>query len=338
MDSTTPGRPHRAHKPTEAELRFALLNDWQRDFPLHVRPFDHIGAQYGVSGETVIRTLNLLHGEGAITRVGGAFNIGAGGAGLLCAMAVPADDLAHVAARVSRAPEVNHNYERLHRLNLWFVVTAGSAARANRVADEIAADTGLDVLRMPMRQAFRIDLGFDLRDRSAPTTTLVPATHVVPMALRPLAAQLEQGLPLVARPYEALGQRCDKREGDVLRVLETWVHDGTLRRLGVIVRHHELGWTHNAMTVFEVPADQVEARGRRLAAFRGVTLCYEREPAPGWPYNLYAMVHGQSRAEVEATITTATIEAGLAGTPREILFSNRRFKQTGSRYFAEALA
>ncbi len=335
MDTFLPGRPHRL---SEADLRFALLNDWQRDFPLQVRPFDHIGARYAVDGERVIRALNLLHGEGAITRVGGVFNIGAGGAGLLCAMEVPPHDLAHVAARVSRAPEVNHNYERLHRLNLWFVVTAGSPLRANAVADDIAADTGLEVLRLPMRRAFHIDLGFDLRDRTSPTAALVPATQAVPAALRPLAANLEQGLPLVARPYDALGQRCDRRESDVLRVLETWLHDGTLRRLGVIVRHHELGWTHNAMTVFQVDAERTEECGRRLAAVRGVTLCYERAPAPGWPYNLYAMFHGQSRAEVESTIAAATHDAGLAGAPRDILFSNRRFKQTGSRYFAEALA
>lgn len=334
MDADTPRHVRRMN---DADLRFALLNDWQRDFPLQVHPFDHIGARYGVGGEQVIRTLNLLHGEGAVSRVGGVFNIGAGGAGLLCAMEVPPADLAHVAARVSRAPEVNHNYERQHRLNLWFVVTAGSPARASALADEIAADTGLAVLRMPMRRAFHIDLGFDLRDRSAPTATFAPASHAVPAALRPLAAQLEQGLPLVARPYEALGQRCDKRESDVLRVLEGWLGDGTLRRLGVIVRHHELGWTHNAMTVFQVPAERTEECGARLAPFRAVTLCYEREPAPGWPYNLYAMFHGQSRAEVEATLAEATGAAGLDDVPRDVLFSQRRFKQTGSRYFAEAL-
>jgi siroheme decarboxylase len=335
MDSITPRHLPRSG---ESDLRFALLNDWQRNFPLHVRPFDHIGARYGVTGETVIRTLNLLHGEGAISRVGGVFNVGAGGAGLLCTLAAPPADLAQVAARVSRAPEVNHNYERLHRLNLWFVVTAGNPAQADAVADAIAADTGLDVLRLPMRRAFHIDLGFDLRDRSARAATKACAEHPVAPALRPLAAQLELGLTLVARPYEALGRRCDRRESDVLGALETWCRDGTLRRLGVIVRHQELGWTHNAMTVFDVAPGDVEACGRRLAAFRGVTLCYERNPAPGWAYTLYAMVHGRSRAEVEATIAAAADAAGLARAPRETLFSNRRFKQTGSRYFAQALA
>jgi DNA-binding Lrp family transcriptional regulator len=322
----------------EDALRFALLNDWQRDFPLRSLPFDHIGRRYGVTGAQVIRMLLLLHGEGAISRVGGVFNVGAGGAGLLCAMAVPPAHLLHVAARVSRAPEVNHNYEREHRLNLWFVVTAGSAGRAAAVADEIAADTGLEVLRLPMRRAFRIDLGFDMRNPLAATAADPPTGRAVAPPFRPLAARLEQGLPLTARPYAALARDCDMRESEALRVLESWCRDGTLRRLGVIVRHHELGWTHNAMTVFTVaPADTAQ-RGAALAAQPGVTLCYERDSAPGWPHNLYCMVHGRSREEVERAIEDVARRAGLEHAPREILFSSRRFKQHGSRYFAEALA
>lgn len=321
-----------------ADLRFALLNEWQRNFPLCSQPFDHIGTRHGVSGAEVIRTLLLLQDEGAISRIGGTFGIGAGGAGLLCAMAVPPADLAHVAARISRSPEVNHNYEREHRLNLWFVITAANAQRTTAVADAIAADTGLEVVRLPMRRAFHIDLGFDLRNRSRPAAGLTVARRPVPEQFRALAARLELGLPLTPRPYEALGDRCDTREAEVLRVLATWCHDGTLRRFGVIVRHHELGWTQNAMAVFDVAEDRVERCGTALAAHPGITLCYQRDRAPGWPYRLYCMVHGRSRAEVAQTLGTAARHAGLDAAPFEILFSVRRFKQTGSRYFAEALA
>jgi DNA-binding Lrp family transcriptional regulator len=318
-------------------LSFALLNDWQRNFPLQSMPFDHIGARYGVSGDEVLRALVLLHAEGAVSRVGAVFNIGAGGAGLLCAMTVPPDDLVHVAARVSRETEVNHNYERQHRLNLWFVVTSGSAQRASEVADRIATDTGLDVLRLPMRRAFHIDLGFDLRDPCTSTRVPMAAPHEIAPQYRRLAAQLERGLPLMRWPFEALGRTCDMRECEVLRVLDTWCHDGTLRRLGVIVRHHELGWTQNAMTVFAVPDDDIERAGNALCRHAGITLCYQRAPGPGWPYNLYCMVHGRSRSDVEAIVATAARRAGLTAVPHEILFSGRRFKQTGSRYFAEAL-
>jgi siroheme decarboxylase len=87
--------------------------------------------------------------------------------------------------------------------------------------------------------------------------------------------------------------------------------------------------------VFELPDAEVDAAGTRLAAQPGVTLCYRRASGPGWPYTLYCMVHGRERSAVLGLIDAATQAAGLAAVRREVLFSKRRFKQTGSRYFAE---
>ena len=92
------------------------------------------------------------------------------------------------------------------------------------------------------------------------------------------------------------------------------------------------------MTVFDLPEDEVDAFGARLALQPGVTLCYRRARAPGWPYTLYCMVHGRERGAVLQLIDAATQAAGLAGRPRETLFSSRRFKQTGARYFGPAAA
>lgn len=318
------------------DLRAALLNDWQRDFPLLPRPFHLIARRYGLGPEPVLQSFAQLLAEGAVSRIGGVFGVGAGGAGLLCAMAVAPAALAHVAERVSREPQVNHNYEREHRLNLWFVVTATDPAGAAAVVQRIAAETGRQVLCLPMRRAFRIDLGFDLCGRANPQSQHAAAARPVLAEHRPLAARLELGLPIEQRPYAALGRDCALGEDAVLRVLAQWQHDRTLRRFGVIVRHHELGWSHNAMTVFGVADEQLEFFGQRLAAQPGVTLCYRREPAPGWPFNLYCMIHGRSRPAVERSVAAAARGAGLDRFPRQVLFSRRRFKQTGSRYFAQA--
>jgi DNA-binding Lrp family transcriptional regulator len=115
--------------------------------------------------------------------------------------------------------------------------------------------------------------------------------------------------------------------------LERWLREGTLRRFGAIVRHHEAGFAHNAMTVFDVADDLVDARGEVLATQPGVTLAYRRERAVGWPYNLYCMVHGRDRTGVEAAIATAIRRSGLRPHPSAVLFSRRRFKQVGARYF-----
>ena len=150
---------------------------------------------------------------------------------------------------------------------------------------------------------------------------------------RPLAALLEDGLPLVPRPYDAWAQALDRTGESVLQTLQQWLDQGTVRRIGAIVRHHELGFDANAMTVFNIPDAQVDACGEALARVTGVTLAYRRERAGGWPYNLYCMVHGRDRAAVLDVIARAIADAGLAQYPHEVLFSCRRFKQTGPRRF-----
>ncbi|MDH5538951.1 MAG: Lrp/AsnC family transcriptional regulator [Rhizobacter sp.] len=315
-------------------LRLALLNDWQRDFPLVDEPFVAIGAACGCAADAVLAQYQQLLDDGAISRIGGIWGAGAGGAALLCAFAVPPDRLEAVAALVSADPGVNHNYERENRHNLWFVITGRNAAAVARAVDGLEALTGCRALRLRMRRAYRIDLGFDLRDDLAARGQVTPQ-HVAPVADADaaLAALLEAGLPLVARPYQAWADQLHCSAEDVRATLQRWLRQGTLRRFGVIVRHHEVGFAANAMTVFDVPDALVDRCGDALATQPGVTLAYRRERAEGWPYNLYCMVHGRDRAAVHAAIEAAIAHSGLRAHPRAVLFSRRRFKQNGARYF-----
>ncbi|MBE2243301.1 MAG: Lrp/AsnC family transcriptional regulator [Burkholderiaceae bacterium] len=320
--------------PAASEAR-ALLNAWQRDLPLVAKPYDALGAAHGLSGAQVRAVLQGALDGGQASRIGGVFGVGAGGAGMLCALRVPAGELERVARIVDAEPGVNHNYARDHALNLWFVATATDDERLQASVDRIERATGLAALRLPMRRAYRIDLGFDLdgADDAAPQAALPVAP--VSDALRPLAARLEEGLALVERPFAALGEPLGLTEAEVIAALAEWCERGTLRRLGVVLRHHEFGISANAMTVFELPESEVDAAGERLAAQPGVTLCYRRDSAPGWPYTLYCMVHGRERGAVRALIDAAVRHAGLADRRHEVLFSTRRFKQTGARYFSE---
>lgn len=148
-----------------------------------------------------------------------------------------------------------------------------------------------------------------------------------------LLAAIQDGLPLDPRPYARIAERLGTTEEAVLARLAALRQDGLIRRFGVVVRHHELGYRANAMTVWDVPDDTAAAAGQRIAAMPGVTLCYRRpRRLPDWPYNLFCMVHGRDRAAVEAAVERITQEAGLAGLPRAVLFSRRRFKQRGARY------
>ena len=140
-----------------------LLNHWQRDFPLQRAPFAAIGQALGLSTAQVLAHYQRLHGQGFFSRIGAVFAPGAGGASLLAAIAVPPQRLEAVAAVVSSYPGVNHNYEREHTVNLWFVATGSDAAQVEELLRSIEAETGLSVLRLPMLRPYRIDTGFDLR-------------------------------------------------------------------------------------------------------------------------------------------------------------------------------
>ncbi len=316
--------------------RLDLLNRWQHGFPLQPRPFACIGAALGTDEDAVIAGFQAARADCSLSRIGGVWAAGAGGAALLVAMAVPPERLDAVAAQVDALPGVNHNYEREHRFNLWFVITGPDAAALHARLDRLERHTGLATLRLPMQKVYRIDLGFDLRGLAAHEPAR--ADRIVPPvaeAERPLAARVEEGLPLVARPYAVWAGQLGIAEDDLLATLARWLDRGTLRRFGVVVRHHELGFDRNAMTVFDVPDDEVDARGAALAAQPGVTLCYRRARAEGWPFNLYCMVHGRERDAVRATIAAAARNAGLADAPQQVLFSVRRFKQRGGSYFRQ---
>lgn len=312
-----------------------LLNTWQRDFPLCLAPFDVLGHALGRPANAVIAHCRRLQDAGVLGRIGAVFAPGAGGAGLLAAMAVPHARLEAVAALVSSHPGVNHNYERENPLNLWFVATATDPAALEQMLCRIEQDTRLHVLRLPMVRPYRIDLSFDL---CATTVAAGGATQAastpVPAHEAGLAALAEQGLPLVERPYDAWAEHLGWSPATVLETLHRWLAQGILSRFGMVVRHHEVGYTANAMTVFDVVDQQVDACGALLARQPGITLAYQRERSEHWPYNLYCMVHGQERTEVLALIEQAAQQAGIAHLRRETLFSLRRFTQRGPRRFA----
>lgn len=320
------------------ELDFRLLNEFQRDFPLEVAPYQVLAQALGCDEATVLNALRRLQQQGAISRVGAVFSPRRIGASTLAALAVPPKRLDAVAEIVSSYPEVNHNYERENAWNLWFVATAPDVAHLERTLAGIVTATDCPLIRLPLEEEFHIDLGFDLGGGSKAQVTSRPVRLTESVAAwsaadQRLMAALQDGLALEARPYARLAERAGLAEGEVLHRLGDWLERGLIKRFGVVVRHHELGWTANAMCVWDVPDSEVSAIGERLARQEGVTLCYRRaRDLPAWRYNLYCMIHGRARDEVEARVEQINAEAGLAACPHTVLFSLRRYKQRGARY------
>ncbi len=149
---------------------------------------------------------------------------------------------------------------------------------------------------------------------------------------RALVEATQAGLPLVASPYAAVADQLGTTEGEVIERFVRLQASGVVRRIAAAPNHYALGMTANGMTVWDVDDACVSALGEKIGALPFVTHCYRRPRAlPVWPYNLFAMVHGATRAEVEAKRGHIAALLGPACRASDILYSKRILKKTGLR-------
>jgi siroheme decarboxylase len=149
---------------------------------------------------------------------------------------------------------------------------------------------------------------------------------------RALIVATQGGLPLVARPYQAIGEQIGIAGDEVVCRLQAMLESGIIRRIGAVPNHYAIGWTANGMTVWDVADERVDELGARVGALEFVTHCYRRPRAlPDWPYNLFAMVHGASRVEVADKAAVIATLLGAECRANEILLSTRILKKSGLR-------
>lgn len=157
---------------------------------------------------------------------------------------------------------------------------------------------------------------------------------------RRLVRATQAGLPLVPRPYARLAEALGLSEAEVIARLQAMLERGAIRRIGVVPNHYAIGYTANGMSVWDVADEQVDAVGEFLGRQAAVTHCYRRpRRLPDWPYNLFAMVHGRSRAEALAQVEHLAGRVAAELGPdfgnivrgRDVLFSSRILKKTGLR-------
>lgn len=143
--------------------------------------------------------------------------------------------------------------------------------------------------------------------------------------------ELQNGLPLVSRPFALMAEKLGMAEEELIDRIRNFVENGQIRRFGAAVRHQDLGYVANAMVVWDVPAEKVSEVGRRMAGFEEVTHCYQRPRYPGWPYNLFTVVHGQTREECIQAAERISRATGME--KYRLLFSTAELKKSSMRYF-----
>ncbi|MFD1686497.1 Lrp/AsnC family transcriptional regulator [Halobellus litoreus] len=330
----------------------ALVDEYQSGFPVVERPFRVVGDDLGIGEHEALERVRRLRERGIFRRFGAVLNPPVIGSSTLAAVSAPEERFEEVADVINGYRQVNHNYRRDHEWNIWFVVTAASREKRDAILAEIEERTGCEVLNLPMLTDYYIDLEFpvvndDSFARESLAATDASATRISEEAtggLTELEADLlvaiQDGFPLSATPYRDIAAEIDAGRdadggvavADVIDAVERLLDDGCIKRIGCVVNHVVTGFDANCMVVWNVPDDELDARGEAVGELPYVTLCYHRprRPDQDWPYNLFTMIHGREGDAVDAKIDELAAE--YLPVEHERLYSTATLKQTGARY------
>jgi len=322
----------------------ALLNLLQSGFPLDREPFRILGGQLGVSGADALRRARSLQEAGLVRSISGIFDpAGLGYKSTLAALHVEEDPdaIGAVAAVVNAHPGVSHNYARNHYFNLWFTLSLPADEKAEDVISDIAKRAGAGAsVNLPAVRVFKLRVYFDMIGDGEPALGATASSTAfaggerddgITIDDKRVVKQLCQDLPLVEMPFDVLAERSGLAVDYFMARMRRLQEMGVMRRLSAVLRHRKAGFVANAMTCFKVPAEQMEAAGAKACDRKEVSHCYERRTAPGWPYNLFAMVHGRSQEECQAV--AEAISRDIAIDEHLLLYSSKEYKKEKVRYF-----
>jgi siroheme decarboxylase len=322
-----------------------LLNLMQGSFALCERPFAHVAELAGIPEDDVMTRVQRLLDKRIIREVTPIFDTRAlGYSSMLVAAKVDASNPHRAAQFINSHPGVTHNYLRNHDFNLWFTlaVEPDSKLGLDGTLDVMAAKTGAESIRqLPTLKLFKIRMDLEMEGGTDALSTAGQA--VEPMELDPIEVTPEdietiratQG-PMAVRSdaYVPAAEKLGVPVPEVLRRLESLRERNGLRRVAAILYHRRAGFSANGMGVWAVPPGEILDTGKRMAAFRGISHCYQRPTYADWPYSVFTMAHGRSKEECDAVLDAIASATGID--QRATLYSSTEFKKVRMLYFTDA--
>ncbi|MDP9384422.1 MAG: AsnC family transcriptional regulator [Actinomycetota bacterium] len=324
-----------------------LLNLMQGRFPLERRPFARVAELAKISEDEVLRRVQHLIDHRIIRQVTPIFDTRALGYGSMLVAAKVDPEYPHRAAKfINTHPGVTHNYLRNHDFNLWFTlaVEKDSELGLDGTLEVMAAKTGAESIRqLPTLKLFKIRMDLEMEKGTDALAAAAEASE--PLELDPIEVtdddvaviRATQGdMPIVPEPYATAAKRLGTSQEEVLARLGSLEERGGLRRVAAILFHRRAGFSANGMGVWAVPDDQILETGKRMAAFRGISHCYQRPTYADWPYSVFTMAHGRSKEECDAILDSIAADTGIE--QRATLYSSTEFKKIRMLYFTDDFA
>ena len=326
-----------------------LMNLLQSSFPLDPEPFASVARAAEMPlAEVKSRTQRLLD-ERIIREITPIFDTRAlGYASMLVAAKVDTENPHRAARIINSHPGVSHNYLRTHEFNLWFTIATppDSKLGLEGTLEVLQAETGAESIRqLPTLTLFKINMNLEMEQGT--DALAAPVDAAPPRELEPqpydevdiaVIRALQGPMAVVDRPYYAAAREAGMTEEELLAHLEGMVERKLLRRVAAILFHRRAGFSANGMGVWRVPEDQVLEVGRRMAAVRGISHCYQRPTYPDWPYSVFTMAHGRSKDECNAILDRIAADHDLHGEDRAVLYSSTEFKKIRLHYFTDDYA
>ncbi len=327
------------------ELDKRLLNLMQGSFPIAAAalPARRRPGWASTSSEVMARVQHLLD-ERIIRQVTPIFDTRAlGYSSMLVAAKVDPENPWRAANVINEHPGVSHNYLRNHEFNIWFTIATepDSPLGLQGTLDVLGRLAGAESIRqLPTLKLFKIRMDLEME---GDTTALAKAVEVAPPAeTEPqpydeldvaVIRALQGDMPVIRAALRARRRAARDRAGALLEHLEGCRSGKLLRRVAAILFHRRAGFSANGMGVWKVPDEQVMELGPRMAAFRGISHCYQRPTYEDWPYSIFTMAHGRSKDECDAILDSIASETGIY--ERATLYSSTEFKKIRLLYFTD---
>ncbi len=292
-----------------------LCNELQRGLPTAERPFAIIARNLKSSEAKVLERTRALIKLGIIRRLGISINWRAiGNASTLVAAHIEQNDLKKVISAVNKLQGVSHNYLREHYYNLWFTLRADSQKDIDAILKKFSKRFGTTFNSLPVVHTFKLDARFDATSGGK---RLLSGCRMLNADRRTLSAidkrilvKLQNGLKVIKRPFNFISKDTFEIYDGLLHIAGM-IHSGVINRLGAMVNHNKLGFTANAMFACETKKSQAIKIGEKLSALGIVSHCYERKRFKGWPYNIFAMMHGSNMANIRKTVEKFVKKEGI---------------------------
>ena len=336
-------RKHGAAVPLSDEDK-QLLNLMQGKFPLHPRPYAEIANALGIPEPAVLARVQELIDDRIIRQVTPIFDTRAlGYQSMLVAAKVDGDNPHRPAQVINAHPGVSHNYLRNHEFNLWFTIATepDSKLGLEGTLDVLAREAGAESVRMlPTLKLFKIRMDLemvgDTKDLASAAVAQEPAeTEPQPYDSFDVAVirALQGDMPVIPEPYADAAQAVGVSQEKLLEHLAAMQERRLLRRVAAILFHRRAGFSANGMGVWKVPDERIDEVGKRMAAFRGISHCYQRPTYEDWPYSVFTMAHGRSKEECDAILDSIAEDTGIH--ERATLYSSTEFKKIRLLYFTD---